>query len=103
LTKYIQRIYTIYMTSTIIVRTDSRLKAKAQKTAAELGLTLSAVINNHLKIFVEEKSFFASEKPKSNKKKYKDPYGMFAGGGEISEKEIKEITNSWMKRIDEIG
>ena len=50
------------MTSTIIIRTDSTLKAKAQKTAAELGLTLSTVINNQLKRFVEEKSFFTTSK-----------------------------------------
>jgi len=88
------------MTSTIIVRTDSKLKAKAQKTAADLGLTLSAVINNQLKKFVEEKSFSVSELPKSGKKKYKDPYGMFAGAT-ISEKDIKEVTDSWMKTVNE--
>ena len=85
------------MTSTVIVRTDSKLKAKAQKVAGDLGLTLTSVINNYLEDFVEKKSASFGE----TKKKYKDPYGMFAGE-EISEKEIKNITNDWMKTIDEI-
>lgn len=87
------------MTSTIIVRTDSKLKAKAQKTAAELGLTLSAVINNQLKKFVEEKSFQTSKK-KVLWKKYKDPYGIFKGA-KISDKDIDKVKKSWMKIIDE--
>ena len=99
LTMYIQYIYYVYMTSTIIVKTDSKLKAKAQKTAAELGLTLSTVINNHLKRFVEEKSVFFQKYHK--KKKFTDPYGMFKGA-KITNKDIEEVENSWMKVLDEI-
>ncbi|KKQ92094.1 MAG: hypothetical protein UU16_C0020G0008 [Candidatus Woesebacteria bacterium GW2011_GWA2_40_7] len=88
------------MTSTIIIRTDSKLKAKAQKTAAELGLTLSAVINNHLKKFVEEKSFTASKSQKLWAK-YKTPFGIFKGP-EITEKDIDEVTSSLDKIVDEL-
>lgn len=89
------------MTSTIIIRTDSKLKAKAQKTAAELGLTLSAVLNNHLKDFVKEKTFYASKK-KTLWKKYKSPYGIFKGS-EITEEDINEVTSSLDKTVDEIA
>ena len=88
------------MTSTVIVRTDSKLKAKAQKIAAELGLTLSVVINNQLKKFVEEKSFYVSGKPNSGNKKL--PYGIFKGK-EITEEEIKEVTTSWDKTVDDLA
>ena len=88
------------MTSTIIIRTDSKLKNKAQKTAAELGLTLSTVINNHLKKFVEEKSFYVSGKPNLRNKKL--PYGIFKGK-EITEEEIKEVTSSLDKTVDELA
>ena len=85
------------MTSMIIVKADSKLKAKAQKTAADLGLTLTAVVNSYLQDFVQKKSIsFGS------KKTYKDPYGMFAGSS-ISEKDIDKVTNSWMKVVDELG
>jgi addiction module RelB/DinJ family antitoxin len=87
------------MTSTIIIRTDSKLKAKAQKTAAELGLTLSTVINNQLKKFVEEKSFYVSGNSKSVINK--PPYGIFKGE-EITEEEIKEVTSSLDKKVDEL-
>ena len=43
------------MTTVINIKTDSRLKAQAQKTASEMGLTLSAVVNGLLKKFVSEK------------------------------------------------
>jgi len=44
------------MTSTIIFRTDPKLKAEAQRIAKEMGLTLTAIINNFLKDFVKRKS-----------------------------------------------
>lgn len=85
------------MTSTIVVKADSKLKAKAQKTAAELGLTLSAVVNGYLKDFVEKKSISFGK----NKKKFKDPYGSMPGA-EITEKDFKDISDSWMKAINKI-
>jgi len=86
------------MTSTIIVKADSNLKVKAQKTASELGLTLSAVVNGYLRDFVESKSITFGKV----KKTYKDPYGSLPGKP-ITEKEIGEITKSWMKTVEEIG
>ena len=44
------------MTATVIFRTDSKLKAKAQRIAKEMGLTLTAIINNFLRDFVKRKS-----------------------------------------------
>ena len=79
------------MTSTVIVRTDSKLKAKAQKVANNLGLTLTAVINNYLEDFVQKKSV-----------SFSDPYSSMPGEP-VTEKEIKSITKSWMKTIDKIG
>lgn len=79
------------MTSTVIFKTNSKLKTKAQKIADDLGLTLTAILNNSLEEFVQKKSV-----------SFNDPYGSMPGEA-ITEREIKEITNSWMKRIDEIG
>ena len=39
----------------INIKTDKEVKEKAQKTAQELGLPLSVVINAYLKQFVREK------------------------------------------------
>ena len=99
MTSYIRNIYCVYMTSTIIVRADSKLKAKAQKTAAELGLTLSAVVNGYLKDFVEKKSVSFGKK---GKKKSQDPWGIFKNA-KISDKDINEVTSSWDKIIDELA
>lgn len=87
------------MTSTIIVRTDPKLKLKAQKTAADLGLTLSAVIKNYLESFVLDKTISFG---KNNKKKVQNPYGIFKGSI-ITEKDIDEVTSSWDKIIDELA
>lgn len=87
------------MTSTIILKTDSKLKTDAQKIAADLGISLSTVINNYLKSFVREKSFFASKKARI---KPELPYGIFKNAN-ISEKDIDEVTSSWDKIIDELA
>ena len=79
------------MTSTIIIKTDSKLKAKAQKIAGNLGLTLTAILNNSLEDFVQKKSV-----------SFNDPYGSLPGEP-ITEKEIKSISKAWMKKIDKIG
>ena len=86
------------MTSTIILKTDSKLKQKAQQTAEGLGLTLTSVINGYLSDFVESKKITFQSK---NNKKYVDPYGIFAGA-KITETDIDSITKSWMKKIDAI-
>lgn len=79
------------MTSTVIIRTDSRLKAKAQKVAGDLGLTLTAVMNNYLEDFVQRKSV-----------SFNDPYGSMPGEP-ITEMEIKSVSKSWMQKINKIG
>ncbi len=88
------------MTSTIIVKSDPKLKAQAQKTAADLGLTLSVVVNNYLKKFVEEKSFFVSNNKKSSQ--FKSPYGIFKDS-KITDKDIDEVTSSWDKIVNELA
>ncbi|MEK7168714.1 MAG: hypothetical protein AAB778_01765 [Patescibacteria group bacterium] len=87
------------MTSTIILKADSKLKQKAQQTAGDLGLTLTSVINGYLSDFVESKKI--TFQTKKTNKKYVDPYGIFAGAN-ITEDDIDSITKSWMKKIDEI-
>ncbi|MEK7100378.1 MAG: hypothetical protein AAB872_01045 [Patescibacteria group bacterium] len=87
------------MTSTIILKTDSKLKQKAQQTAEELGLTLTSVINGYLSDFVETKKI--TFQTKKNIKQNTDPYGIFAGAN-ITEDDIDSITKSWMKKIDAI-
>lgn len=88
------------MTSTIIVKSDPKLKAQAQKTAADLGLTLSVVVNNYLKKFVEEKSFFVSSNKKSSQSK--SPYGIFKDS-KITDEDIEEVTSSWDKIVNELA
>jgi len=43
--------------TTINIKADAVIKAKAQKTARELGLPLSTIINAYLNQFVREKKF----------------------------------------------
>jgi len=52
-------------TTVINIRTDIRVKNKAQEIAQKLGLSLSAVINAYLKQFVRTKavSFSLEEQP----------------------------------------
>lgn len=86
------------MTSTIILKTDSKLKQKAQQTAEELGLTLTSVINGYLSDFVQSKKVTFQSK---NNIKSTDPYGIFASAV-ITENDIDDIKNSWMKSINGI-
>lgn len=87
------------MTSTIILKTDSKLKKEAQQTAEELGLTLTSVINGYLSDFVQTKQVTFGKKKQNNK--YSDPYGIFASA-KITEADIDDVKNSWMKSINEI-
>lgn len=84
------------MTSTIIVKSDPKLKAQAQKTAADLGLTLTAVVNAGLEDFVQNKSISFGEK-----KNFKTPYGIFKDS-KITDKDIDEVTSSWDKIVNEL-
>jgi len=86
------------MTSTIIIKTDPKLKREAQKIASDLGITLTAIINSHLRDFVEKKSISLW----SRYKKVKNPYGIFKDS-KITEADIDEVTHSWDKIIDELA
>lgn len=51
------------MKTTTSIKLDSKIKKDAQKLAADLGLTLSSVINATLKQFVKEKKLVLYEHP----------------------------------------
>ncbi|MBI3627033.1 hypothetical protein HY224_03235 [Candidatus Uhrbacteria bacterium] len=52
------------MKTTIILKADKAVKESAQRTAKDLGLTLSAVINASLKQFVRSREVYFSAAPK---------------------------------------
>jgi len=85
-------------TAVINIKTNPKIKMEAQKVAAELGLSLSAVINGYLREFVEVEKIYFKRKPSKNKKSL--PFGMFSGA-EISEKEIDEVTLELGKTVNE--
>ena len=39
-------------TASILIKTDPHIKARAQKTAEKMGLSLTSIINNYLKHFI---------------------------------------------------
>jgi addiction module RelB/DinJ family antitoxin len=43
-------------TTSILIKTDPQIKEKAQKTAEEMGISLTSVINRYLKHFIQTKS-----------------------------------------------
>jgi len=43
-------------TISILIRTDPKLKKEAQRTAEEMGISLTSVINRYLKHFIQTKS-----------------------------------------------
>ncbi|SRR5258708_3075029 len=43
-------------TVSILIKTDPKVKEKAQKTAEEMGISLTSVINRYLKHFITTKS-----------------------------------------------
>ncbi len=56
------------MKTILNIKIDQTLKTEAQKTAKELGLPLSVVLNNYLKEFVVEKEVVFSINAKTAKK-----------------------------------
>lgn len=56
-------IYFSYMDTIINIKTKKDLKENAKKTASELGLSLSAVINGYLRQFVRNKAVYFSLAP----------------------------------------
>ena len=66
--KYLQYIYNVFTmsnTTIINIRTDVRVKSKAQKIADKLGLNLSVLINAYLRQLIRTKtvSFSLTEEP----------------------------------------
>lgn len=51
------------MTTTVLFKTDKKLKAKAQAAAKRMGIPFSAVMNRMMQEFVERKEITFSEKP----------------------------------------
>ncbi|MHB8913637.1 MAG: hypothetical protein ACYC4I_01345 [Minisyncoccota bacterium] len=50
------------MQTTVIFKTDKKLKEAAQKTARQMGIPFSAVLNEYLRDFVEKKQItFSTE------------------------------------------
>src|SRR5437763_378170 len=43
-------------TASILIKTDPKVKEKAQRTAEEMGISLTSVINRYLKHFIETKT-----------------------------------------------
>lgn len=56
------------MKTMLNIKTDADLKKRARDTASRIGLPLSAVINNYLKTFIEERQVVFSERLVPNKK-----------------------------------
>lgn len=57
------------MSKTVLnVKVDKEVKQRAQRTAAELGLPLSIVVNAHLKQFAHERQITFSVPEKMSKK-----------------------------------
>lgn len=53
-------------TASILIKTDPQIKARAQKTAEKMGLSLTSVINRYLKHFITTETITFStrdEKP----------------------------------------
>lgn len=62
--KYNRYTYNGYMSKVVLnIKTDKEVKEEAQKTARELGVPLSTVVNAYLKEFVREKAFSLSLTP----------------------------------------
>lgn len=62
--KLISIVYTLDMKTIINIKTDKEVKENAQKVAADLGLTLSAVVNASLKQFIRSKEVYFSAIPR---------------------------------------
>jgi antitoxin component of RelBE/YafQ-DinJ toxin-antitoxin module len=54
------------------IKTDTKLKKAAQAQAARLGLSLSAILNNYLRMFVVERSVTFEEPLIPNEKTAKE-------------------------------
>lgn len=57
------------MNTTLLLKTDKVLKDEASRTAKELGVPLTTVINAYLRQFVRERQIIISLEPMPNKAK----------------------------------
>ncbi|MGI8419732.1 MAG: type II toxin-antitoxin system RelB/DinJ family antitoxin [Candidatus Levyibacteriota bacterium] len=82
-------------TTSILIKTDPKLKEDAQKTAIEMGISLTSVINRYLKHFVRTKTitFTANEE---------HPTEFFLEGLREAEEDIKEGRIISFKNKDEV-
>jgi len=84
------------MRTVINIKTDKEVKKRAQKVAAELGFSLSAVINAYLKQFVRNKEVYFGLIPRMSPelekllgrievdiKKNRNVSSAFSSGGEL--------------------
>jgi addiction module RelB/DinJ family antitoxin len=82
-------------TTSILIKTDPKLKEDAQKTAEEMGISLTSVINRYLKHFVQTKTitFTTSEE---------HPTENFLKGLKEAEEDIKKGRVISFKNKDEV-
>ena len=57
------------MSTTLTIKTDKKLRDEAKRTAHELGIPLTTVVNAYLREFVRERSFHTQIDPAPTKKK----------------------------------
>ncbi len=69
------------MQTTVIFKTDKKLKEAVQRTAKKMGIPFSAVLNGYMKQFMEDQEITLSAKPLS----YRD-----MAADESREKEAQE-------------
>ena len=76
------------MQTTVIFKTDKKLKEAAQKTAKKIGIPFSAVMNGYMKLFVEVQEITLSAKPLT----YRD-----MAADESREKEAREWSENLLQ------
>lgn len=60
------------MNTTLLLKTDKVLKEEASRTARELGVPLTTVINAYLRQFVRDRRISLSVEPQLSQKKIKE-------------------------------
>jgi antitoxin component of RelBE/YafQ-DinJ toxin-antitoxin module len=78
------------MQTTVIFKTDKKLKEAAQRTAKKIGIPFSAVLNGYMKQFIEEQEITLSAKPLT----YRD-----MAADEAREKEAREWSENLLQDL----
>ena len=76
------------MQTTVIFKTDKKLKEAVQRTAKKMGIPFSAVLNGYMKQFMEDQEITLSAKPLS----YRD-----MAADESREKEAQEWSENLLQ------